>query len=768
MADMKYLYTKYLGGDMTMNYNEIATELHGHIQQGRLNDVQSLLESISNQNDVTAIDNEFMALGEHRDIINYAIDNRKEKIALYLVEKAFPLDHIYWEDKAVCDEWCYKNHGPDKCPQQYDCCKNAERQGMEKLKLRLDLIKQGRYKPGEGLSESNVEKFLPHKPPARQQKPSYDTGDQQRYVPEKKEKSHCEEAREYFEQHRNKYSKNRGTLLHECVDKPRYYIYVLANHGVPVNIQDNNGDTALHLAVRKGRADIVEALIQCGADLTLRNKLAQSPVDEAEGGIQSFLKTFEPGIINAINYCHLNQVCRIHKRDWINVHTKIKQGDKSLLDWTHMLAEGEMKSSNKTDAKKEMDLGKNAFRILSSYQPTSELIHAVLCEDVELARQVLNDNKGISVNVRFRDYRIGKTLLSYAIEANNYELVQLLIDARANVAQVRVRENEQTKVTVPLYQKALRRDLDINIVKLLQRVLMDSSEHEEKDCNGNTPLLRAIEMGVDTKTIHWLITVRGGYSLMDRNIEGLTARELAQKKSRDNVVKMIDRYITQELHPMVLRLFPVAFYPPDLLNIVDEDKNDSEVGDTLEQKLTKVAEQHHVSKWIDPNQTQNQAIRLFSAAAKDDLSTIHELNDACYQDKNGYTALTRAIVFNRFKAAEKLIIHRPALRKIGDNYNRYPLHYAYALPWQQGEKFITLIIGNDGSEIDSRVDKDGVVAADYAKRRHTQEIRQMLYDARTCDAFGKHGPPLGAWPPGAETFPPMPDEESGKDFSQSC
>ena len=60
--------------------------------------------------------------------------------------------------------------------------------------------------------------------------------------------------------------------------------------------------------------------------------------------------------------------------------------------------------------------------------------------------------------------------------------------------------------------------------------------------NGNTPLLRAIEEGVDSKTIHWLIKdVRGGYSLLDRNAEGLTARELASQRGRDNVVKMIDR-----------------------------------------------------------------------------------------------------------------------------------------------------------------------------------------------------------------------------------
>lgn len=35
--------------------------------------------------------------------------------------------------------------------------------------------------------------------------------------------------------------------------------------------------------------------------------------------------------------------------------------------------------------------------------------------------------------------------------------------------------------------------------------------------------------------------------------------------------------------------------------------------------------------------------------------------------QNGYTALTRAIVFNQFEVAKQLCITRPALRKIGDN-----------------------------------------------------------------------------------------------------
>ena len=43
----------------------------------------------------------------------------------------------------------------------------------------------------------------------------------------------------------------------------------------------------------------------------------------------------------------------------------------------------------------------------------------------------------------FLQDRLGKTLLSHAIEVNNLDLVTLLIEHGAHVGQIRVRENEE-------------------------------------------------------------------------------------------------------------------------------------------------------------------------------------------------------------------------------------------------------------------------------------------------------------------------------------
>ncbi|MDB6027223.1 MAG: hypothetical protein JWM68_3446 [Verrucomicrobiales bacterium] len=45
-----------------------------------------------------------------------------------------------------------------------------------------------------------------------------------------------------------------------------------------LNITNNQGDTPLHVAVRAGRYQVVQALIQAGADISLRNKNGESPL----------------------------------------------------------------------------------------------------------------------------------------------------------------------------------------------------------------------------------------------------------------------------------------------------------------------------------------------------------------------------------------------------------------------------------------------------------------------------------------------------------
>ncbi|MFC9202860.1 ankyrin repeat domain-containing protein, partial [[Kitasatospora] papulosa] len=50
------------------------------------------------------------------------------------------------------------------------------------------------------------------------------------------------------------------------------------DHGLPVDVQDHEGNTALMLAAYHGHTGTVRALIGRGADVDLRNARDQSPV----------------------------------------------------------------------------------------------------------------------------------------------------------------------------------------------------------------------------------------------------------------------------------------------------------------------------------------------------------------------------------------------------------------------------------------------------------------------------------------------------------
>lgn len=50
------------------------------------------------------------------------------------------------------------------------------------------------------------------------------------------------------------------------------------DHGLPNDVQDDDGNTPLMLAAYHGHADTVQMLIQRGADVDLRNQRNQAPV----------------------------------------------------------------------------------------------------------------------------------------------------------------------------------------------------------------------------------------------------------------------------------------------------------------------------------------------------------------------------------------------------------------------------------------------------------------------------------------------------------
>ena len=68
---------------------------------------------------------------------------------------------------------------------------------------------------------------------------------------------------------------NGDTLLHLCIRHalPHYICKFLLHHGVDINSQNNDGDTALHIAVQNHRYKTVDFLIKMGASEYIHNKM---------------------------------------------------------------------------------------------------------------------------------------------------------------------------------------------------------------------------------------------------------------------------------------------------------------------------------------------------------------------------------------------------------------------------------------------------------------------------------------------------------------
>ncbi|XP_046546139.1 putative ankyrin repeat protein RF_0381 [Haliotis rubra] len=534
--------------------------------------------------------------------------------------------------------------------------------------------------------------------------------------------------------------KNGATLLHHCLSRPVVYVYVLVQGGVPVNVQNSDGDSALHISVRAGNYAMTQALLQCSADLGSRNKLGQTPLDIAEGAIRDLLLRYQGGVVQAVMQGKSQTLDRLCKHTWCSVGAVVKiatikgssrhQEGKTLLQLAMSRAEIDPKVTN-------------CCRILHEYKPTSDLIHAVLSEDVDLLKEMLSTGKGCSVNIRWRDH-LGPTLLSHAIESNNLDIARLLVEAGSRVNRVRLREHDTVSTTVPLFHKALENGVSQEMAKYIFAV-QDYTERTEKDSRGNTAILQAIEKGLSESLIHWLIVAHGGTCLTHRNQHGVTPRELATQKGRTDVVYTIDKFVEQQSMRFSLLYLPVHFYSEDSLNITQ-----------LGSKFASEAGENGIRNTIQS--VEARGLAMFEAVARGDLAQVQKLNEANYQDKNGFTALTRAIVFAQPEVTKYLCTSRPELKSIADNSNRYPLHYACALPDDQLMAFARILLERNPEEIESRVDKDGRFPVDYKNLRGTEEIRWMLYDARTLDAYGQRGPPLGEWPPGSEASAPLQEE----------
>ena len=143
-----------------MDVLDIVSKLKTSIHRKEEAKVRNILGPITDIAVIRAIDEKFYHTCYNTDPVNFAIECGAEKIAIYLVEKSFPTDRLYQQETIQCDQWCYFDHGNDRCPAMYDAADNANNAYMHRLKNLIEAIRQGKRKPGEGLTTPCIEETV--------------------------------------------------------------------------------------------------------------------------------------------------------------------------------------------------------------------------------------------------------------------------------------------------------------------------------------------------------------------------------------------------------------------------------------------------------------------------------------------------------------------------------------------------------------------------------------------------------------------------------
>jgi len=222
----------------------------------------------------------------------------------------------------------------------------------------------------------------------------------------------------------------KNTVLHyACETNNLNLVNYILRHMTVNNFKNIYKETAVHFAARHGNIEILRNLLNHGYDLEARNYLGQSPLDIAN-------------ITNQENYSFLRRVIsgQEYKEKYLDpeIHRAAKENNYEYLlqkvnsenvnDYDHFgkrpiyyaIINGNLKIVKFLYSK-----GANIDVVDDANQ--SALLIAVYVEALSIIKFLIE--KGSDVN----EIYYGRSYLYRAILKNNYELVEILVEAGANV-----------------------------------------------------------------------------------------------------------------------------------------------------------------------------------------------------------------------------------------------------------------------------------------------------------------------------------------------
>lgn len=334
-----------------------------------------------------------------------------------------------------------------------------------------------------------------------------------------------------------------NTALHLAVDRGhescvKAMLYLSEHMNVPMNANtaNDNGDTPLHLAARWGYHMIVRILLECGAKCEPINKKGQTPLAIA----------YNEDIVEVLK-CRA-QANNIDGNSVLPLHRTVKQSRRSM----HLRQAPETSLEDSGVSKIPKDPTNNhamryhaVDRLLTAIvdgdvclacyylglevyreHPSSDVsstdpCHHPLCDcdDCSTSGERRLERKGrqrvIAINAC---NSLGETALHVASATGRTRMVQLLLDAGANVDAI-----TRSQLRTPLHLACLNERVDA--AKLLLNCA--TCDVNAKDRNGETPLHMAVGTG-NVKLVALL--VRHGADVNVRNLQNESVLQQVMKK----------------------------------------------------------------------------------------------------------------------------------------------------------------------------------------------------------------------------------------------
>ncbi len=302
----------------------------------------------------------------------------------------------------------------------------------------------------------------------------------------------------------------------------------LISEGADVKVENDKGETPLHIAAVWGHKEVVEALLDKGANVNAEDEEGNTPLvlttdEEIKTLLQSTAKLLEvakSGNIQEVNSL-ISEGAKVNVKDQDNktpLHWAAEKGHKEVVE--ALLDKGANVDAEDENGDTPLDLA-TTQDIRTLLQNTDELLKAAGRGDIDTVNDLIN--QGASVNATDQD---GKTPLHCAAKNSHEEVVEALLGKDG----IDVNLADKNKDT-PLHSVLKKGNIDINVLNALLR--KEGIDVNLADKNKDTPLHSVLKKdNIDINVLNALLGAKE-INVNAQDKDDRTPLHLAAKK--DNI-----------------------------------------------------------------------------------------------------------------------------------------------------------------------------------------------------------------------------------------